>query len=537
MAFQAVRRLRWYVEANVQSLVFKNVVTFIAILLIVVVPIGYTYLHSVERLLTDRLAAQIEVVGQRGSAMLDARAVAAIAAPANANTQQYRNLRGILKRIQDDFEVDNAVLYRRIADRSYVYIADGSGNFAIDQRVDLHAEFPATHVAANQAWDSGELGKTNLFSSGTFKWFQSNVPIKLDGRVVALLLINKFATPVAVEIERQQRIIAIGVGLVALLGMAVWGTFTAWSLRPLRRLRNAAMEIAAGNLDVEIQPVRGHDEVARLNASFRTMVGELCQSRAALERKNAELERTLARVHLMEDLERSLLKLVPRSVRHALRADPGALERGKREADVTVFFLDVEGSSLLSEAMEAEQLDHLIECYFSHFLDCIYENQGDITETAGDGLMILFQGDEPAVHAQNAVRTAAAIQRVARELSASGAAGSELRINIGMSSGPALVGFTRIESVAGARVTFTASGRTTIIAARLQHLAKGGSVLLSAETARRIGTLAELDSMGLKLEDQGLVELKNLHYDEHVHRLTDAAQRSSTPGGPADAAA
>jgi class 3 adenylate cyclase len=297
------------------------------------------------------------------------------------------------------------------------------------------------------------------------------------------------------------------------------------------------MEISAGNLDVEIQPVQGRDEVARLNASFRTMVGELCQSRAALERKNAELERTLARVKLMEDLERSLLKLVPRSVRRALRADPAALERGKREADVTVLFLDVEGSSVLSEAMDAEQLDHLIASYFSHFLDCIYEYQGDITETAGDGLMILFQGDDPASHALNAVRSAAAIQRVARELSARGAAGSGLSINIGVSSGPALVGFTRYESVAGARVTFTASGRTTIIAARLQHLARGGSVLLSAETARRTTALAELDSMGLTLEDQGVAELKNLHYDEHVHRLTDVAHRSSSVGGPAGAAA
>src|SRR3972149_5305965 len=145
MKFRALRRLQRNVVANVHSLVFKNIVTFIAILLIVVIPIGYTYLHSVERLLTDRLAAQIEVVGQRGSAMLDARAGAAIAAPADASTHGYRDIRGILKRIQVDFEVDNAVLYRRTADRSYVYIADGSGNFAIDQHVDLHEEFPATY--------------------------------------------------------------------------------------------------------------------------------------------------------------------------------------------------------------------------------------------------------------------------------------------------------------------------------------------------------------------------------------------------------
>jgi class 3 adenylate cyclase len=267
------------------------------------------------------------------------------------------------------------------------------------------------------------------------------------------------------------------------------------------------------------------------------MVGELRESRTALERKNAELERTLARVKLMEDLERSLLKLVPRSVRHALRADPAALERGKREADVTVLFLDVEGSSALSEVMDAERLDQLIQDYFSHFLDFIYENQGDITETAGDGLMILFQGDTPAIHAISAVRSAAAIQRVARSLSAADAVGSGLNINIGVSSGSALVGFTRFESVSGARVTFTASGRTTIIAARLQQLARGGSILLSAETARRVANGGALASLGLRLEDKGVAELKNLHYEEHVHRLMDVADRSSNAGDSSGTAA
>lgn len=56
--------------------------------------------------------------------------------------------------------------------------------------------------------------------------------------------------------------------------------------------------------------------------------------------------------------------------------------------------------------------------HFSSFLDAIYQHHGDINETAGDGLMVIFQHEDPQTHARAAVDTALAIARRARQINA-----------------------------------------------------------------------------------------------------------------------
>ena len=62
-----------------------------------------------------------------------------------------------------------------------------------------------------------------------------------------------------------------------------------------------------------------------------------------------------------------------------------------------------------------------------------------------------------------------------------------LRMHIGVNTGPALLGATKIEGRAGTRWTYTASGMTTNIAARLAALAEGGEIVLSEENVRPSG--------------------------------------------------
>ena len=68
-----------------------------------------------------------------------------------------------------------------------------------------------------------------------------------------------------------------------------------------------------------------------------------------------------------------------------------------------MLFLDVAGYTRMSETVDSERMNYLLERYFSSFIDDIYRNSGDINETAGDGLMIIFQGDETVAHAASAV--------------------------------------------------------------------------------------------------------------------------------------
>ena len=70
-------------------------------------------------------------------------------------------------------------------------------------------------------------------------------------------------------------------------------------------------------------------------------------------------------------------------------------------------------------------------------------------------------------------------------------------INMGINSGIASVGMSRFQGKAGTRMTFTASGSVTNLAARLAAEATGGDILVGPDTAKRIG-----DQLILYLEAQ-----------------------------------
>jgi class 3 adenylate cyclase len=52
----------------------------------------------------------------------------------------------------------------------------------------------------------------------------------------------------------------------------------------------------------------------------------------------------------------------------------------------------------LAERLEAGTVNRLVERYFGAFLDEIVDNGGDVNETAGDGLMVIFQDADPRRH-------------------------------------------------------------------------------------------------------------------------------------------
>ena len=217
----------------------------------------------------------------------------------------------------------------------------------------------------------------------------------------------------------------------------------------------------------------------------------------SLKETNAELRAALRKVELLEQVQMHLGKFVPTSVRQRIERDPTAPALDKQEQDVTVLFLDIEGYTSLSEALDHAQVTSVVEHYFSSFLDDIYANQGDINETAGDGLMVIFQHDNQCAHACAAVRTALAIrtttQRINAELQGTYA---PVTVNMGINSGMAAVGSTKFEGATGTRWTFTASGPVTNLAARMGALANGGAIYVGEATAQRLDDAFALCALG-----------------------------------------
>jgi class 3 adenylate cyclase/HAMP domain-containing protein len=300
--------------------------------------------------------------------------------------------------------------------------------------------------------------------------------------------------------------------LVVLMGRVV--------LQPIARVASAARQIGAGSLDARVA-VTSRDEIGELGRAVNDMAVGLQSAQSALEARNAELAETLAslqeslrKVELLEQVKGELAKFVPESVKRLLEKNPDARELEKREADVSVLFLDVEGYTRLSEQLPPQRLNRMIQDYFSSFLEIIRANQGDVNETAGDGLMVIFQGEgDPARHALNAAGTAARIQARLVELNREfEGVYPRVAIHVGINSGAAWVGATKLDAAGGGRWTFTASGSTTNLAARIAALAKGGEIVVGPLTAERI-------KGHYVLEDAGEHRLKNVSEAVRVFRL------------------
>jgi class 3 adenylate cyclase len=238
------------------------------------------------------------------------------------------------------------------------------------------------------------------------------------------------------------------------------------------------------------------------------------QSAVALEHARAyhALQAALRRVDILESIRAGLSKFVPRTVQRLIEQAPDAPQLAKRDVDVSVLFVDIVGYTRLAERLEAATVNRLVERYFGAFLDEILKNGGDVNETAGDGLMVIFQDSDPRRHARAAVSTALAIMQRAAEINEAEPLDEPIVVHVAVNSGRAAVGATKIEGSAGTRWTYTASGPVTNVAARLASLAEGDAVLLGAVTAERLPPT-------LPLEDLGELSLRNVDVPVRTYRL------------------
>lgn len=201
-----------------------------------------------------------------------------------------------------------------------------------------------------------------------------------------------------------------------------------------------------------------------------------------LREANAQLAASLEKIRILENLRDLLAKFVPSSVQRRVRENPAAPNLERAERDLAILFLDVASFTSLTESTTPEGINFLIERYFSGFIDDIFRHQGEICESQGDGLMLIFENKtaEPGAHVRNAAATAVAIQRKTHLTNTNLAAGeAPIRVNIGIDAGRTTLGSTKFEGVSGSRWTFTAYGMAVNIAARLGKLATHGQTLVS----------------------------------------------------------
>jgi adenylate cyclase/guanylate cyclase len=202
-------------------------------------------------------------------------------------------------------------------------------------------------------------------------------------------------------------------------------------------------------------------------------------------------------------------------------------ELGGETRDVTVFFSDIEGFSLIAEKMSPDGLMELMNEYLSAMTDVIERHGGYVDKYIGDSVVAVFgaPADDPD-HAANAARAALDCCAQLTELNASSPLfqGYKLAQRIGINSGEALVG----NFGSRRRFNYSVMSDAVNLASRLEGANKfyGTTVIASETTVALTGDAfawRELDAIRVK----GRIQALKIY--ELLARAADLTPERSVP--------
>jgi class 3 adenylate cyclase/predicted ATPase len=170
------------------------------------------------------------------------------------------------------------------------------------------------------------------------------------------------------------------------------------------------------------------------------------------------------------------------------RGAPVSAEAERRQ--LTVMFCDLVGSTPLSIRFDPEDLREIVGAYHRCVTDTVARLGGFVAKYMGDGVLVYF--GYPEAHeddAERAVRAGLAVIDAVGRL----ATQEPLNVRIGIATGLVVVGDL---IGAGAAQERGVVGETPNLAARLQALARPGTLVVADSTRRQIGTLFEIEDLG-----------------------------------------
>ncbi|HEX6013651.1 MAG TPA: adenylate/guanylate cyclase domain-containing protein, partial [Geminicoccaceae bacterium] len=287
-------------------------------------------------------------------------------------------------------------------------------------------------------------------------------------------------------IDRTIRMLALGLALVLLVAGYVVATGARRFLAvPVTRVAQDLRHVERFELeDIPHRPSR-LVEIDRLSAAIARMAAGL-----------ADFAKFIP-----TELVRSLLA-------SGVRAEPGGERR-----ELTVLFADLAGFTGLSERL-GDRVVPIVGQFLELASQAVEQEGGTVDKFIGDAVMAFWGAPLPdADQALHACRAALAIEAAMRAASGRGEPLGQLKVRIGLNTGPAIVG-----NVGSARrLNYTALGDTVNLASRLEGVNKvyGTTILLSAATEARAGGAVrtrEIDTVAVVGRSEGvrILELTGL---------------------------
>ncbi|MBI4638543.1 MAG: AAA family ATPase [Candidatus Rokubacteria bacterium] len=168
--------------------------------------------------------------------------------------------------------------------------------------------------------------------------------------------------------------------------------------------------------------------------------------------------------------------------------------QGERK-QITVLFADLRGSLELLGDRDPEEARRLLDPVLVLMVEAVRRWSGTVNQVMGDGIMALFGA--PIAQEDHAVRACHAALELHDAVARHAATvrpslNVDLRLRIGLNSGDVVVRFVESDL----RFEYTAVGRTTHVAARMEQLALPGTTLLTGTTRRLAEGYVDVRSVG-----------------------------------------
>ncbi len=184
----------------------------------------------------------------------------------------------------------------------------------------------------------------------------------------------------------------------------------------------------------------------------------------------------------------SPIAYTPRHLAERIRAEQAALEArsapdGERKT-ITALFADIKGSMDLLEDLDPEDARRIVDPALTLMMQAVHRYEGYVAQSLGDGIFALFGApiaheDHPQRALYAALRMQEALRQYAETLRREH--GVNLEIRVGVNTGEVVLRSIRTDDL---HTDYVPIGHSTSLAARLQSLASGGAIVVSAPTYR-----------------------------------------------------
>jgi class 3 adenylate cyclase/tetratricopeptide (TPR) repeat protein len=183
----------------------------------------------------------------------------------------------------------------------------------------------------------------------------------------------------------------------------------------------------------------------------------------------------------------------PKHLAEKILTSRSALE-GERK-HVTVLFADLKSSMEILADRDPEEARQILHPVLGRMMEAVHHYEGTVNQVMGDGIMALFGA--PLAHEDHAVRACYAALRMQESVTRWGdeiqrTHGIPVQIRIGINSGEVVV--RSIDS--GLHMDYIAVGQTTHLSARMEQMAKPGSVLVTAATVQQAEAHIQIRPLG-----------------------------------------